>query len=248
MPRRGDTVPNTSDATRTISAGRTKRAPLARPAPLRHAVYDALVEMVITGELQPGQHLVETDLGAQLGVSRQPIREALLRMNNEGWVDVRPSLGAFVHMPTDAEADELLSVRTLLEGESASLAAGRVRPDQIERLRELQRDGEEALAAQDQEAMVAANSALHAYIASISGNNVLSDLIASVDRRVRWYYTAIAGTRGKDSWDEHAEIVDAICRRNSRRAGDLMRRHADRTREAYRTYAIRGNSKNDATP
>ena len=84
----------------------TVRAPLERPAPLREAAYDALVEMIITRELQPGQHLVENELAVQLGVSRQPVREALQRLQSEGWVDLRRALGAFVHVPTDAEADQ----------------------------------------------------------------------------------------------------------------------------------------------
>src|ERR1700721_41620 len=75
------------------------------------AAYEALMELIITRELRPGQHLVENELAAQLGVSRQPIREALQRLQSEGWVDLRPALGAFVHVPTDAEADELLGVR-----------------------------------------------------------------------------------------------------------------------------------------
>jgi DNA-binding GntR family transcriptional regulator len=212
---------------------RTVRPPLERPAPLRQAVYDALAEMIITRELQPGQHLVENELAAQLGVSRQPVREALQRLQNEGWIDLRPALGAYVHVPTDAEADQLLAVRTLLEAESARLAARQATPEQVEQLWELQRTGEKALAEDDREGLVAANAALHAYVVSISGNTVLADLIASVDRRVRWYYLPIARARGKDAWDEHANLIDAIARRNSRRAGDLMRRHTERTREIY---------------
>jgi DNA-binding GntR family transcriptional regulator len=212
---------------------RTVRAPLERPAPLRQAVYDALVEMIITRELKPGEHLVENELAAQLGVSRQPVREALQRLQNERWVDLRPALGAFVHVPTDEEADQLLAVRILLEAESARLAARQATPEQVEHLWELQRTGEKALAADDQEGLVSANADLHAYVVFVSGNIVLADLIASVDRRVRWYYLPIARMRGKDAWDEHAELIDAIARRNSRRAGDLMRRHTERTREIY---------------
>jgi DNA-binding GntR family transcriptional regulator len=48
--------------------------------PLRHSVYEALVELVVGGDLQPGEHLVESDLARQLGVSRQPVREALHRL------------------------------------------------------------------------------------------------------------------------------------------------------------------------
>src|SRR5215470_2614416 len=97
--------------------------PLQRPVPLRQSVYDALIDLIVGGELPPGQHMVETDLARQLGVSRQPIREALHRMEAEGWVDLRPSQGAFVHVPTDSEVDELLDVRALLEAETARLAA-----------------------------------------------------------------------------------------------------------------------------
>ncbi|MDT5331919.1 MAG: hypothetical protein QOF31_3216, partial [Mycobacterium sp.] len=128
-----------------------KAAPLERAAPLRQAVYDVLVEMVITRELKPGEHLVEHELAAQLGVSRQPVREALQRMQSEGWVDLRPTLGAYVHTPTDAEADQLLAVRTLLEAESARLAAQGATPEHVEHLWELQRTGEKALADDDQE-------------------------------------------------------------------------------------------------
>ena len=99
--------------------------PLQRPVPLRQSVYDALIDLIVSGELPPGQHMVETDLAHQLGVSRQPIREALHRMEAEGWVDLRPSQGAFVHVPTDSEVDELLDVRALLEAETARLAAAR---------------------------------------------------------------------------------------------------------------------------
>jgi DNA-binding GntR family transcriptional regulator len=97
--------------------------PVERPVPLRQSVYEALVELVVAGRLRPSQHLVETELARQLGVSRQPVREALHRLEAEGWVDLRPNQGAFVHVPTDEEVDQLLDVRELLEVETVRLAA-----------------------------------------------------------------------------------------------------------------------------
>src|SRR3954453_24138824 len=94
-----------------------------RPAPLRQSVYDALLDLIVSGNLRAGQHLVESELASVLGVSRQPVREALQRLNTEGWVDLRPAQGAFVHEPTEEEADQLLTVRPLLEAEAARLAA-----------------------------------------------------------------------------------------------------------------------------
>ena len=131
---------------------------LRRPAPLREGVYDTLLELIITRALRPGQHLVETELAARLGISRQPVREALQRLSTEGWVDLRPAQGAFVHTPTEEEADQLLAVRSLLEAESARLAAANATPQAIARLREMCEEGVKALAADDVDAVVAANA------------------------------------------------------------------------------------------
>lgn len=217
-------------------ARRTMRPPLERPTPLRERVYDVIAEMIVTRELKPGEHLVESELASNLGVSRQPVREALQRLQTEGWVDLRPGHGAFVHVPTDEEADQLLAVRAILESESARLAARHATPEHLEELRALQRAGEAAVAADDEASTVTANAALHAHMVTMSGNVVLADLIASVARRVRWYYLPIARSRGKDAWDEHAEIIDAIEEKNSQRAANHMRQHAERTREIYQQW------------
>jgi DNA-binding GntR family transcriptional regulator len=211
---------------------------VARPAPLRQAVYDALVELIIKGELQPGGHLVEAELADQLGVSRQPVREALQRLQTDGWVDLRPAQGAFVHQPTAEEAGQLLSVRGMLETHSARLAAeAGVDEASIARLWERQDAGLAALAAGDVGRLVAANSALHATITELAGNTVLSELIALVDRRVRWYYTPLAKPRGKDAWNEHARLIRAISKGDGERAADIMSRHTARTTTAYSRHA-----------
>src|ERR1700728_3408380 len=144
--------------------------PLQRPVPLRQSVYDALIDLIVGGELPPGQHMVETDLARQLGGSRQPIREALHRMEAEGWVDLRPSQGAFVHVPTDKEVDELLDVRALLEAETARLEALAATPEHGAQLRQLCREGQAAAEADDFGSAVATNSAFPAEIGAGGGN------------------------------------------------------------------------------
>jgi DNA-binding GntR family transcriptional regulator len=209
------------------------RGPIARPAPLRQAVYDALTELIINGSLKPGQHLVEADLAEHLGVSRQPIREALQRLHTAGWVDLRPAQGAFVHCPTAEECAQLLSVRAVLETHSARGAAQHATPADVARLRELQRTGLTALAAGDARAIVEANAALHAHITHLSRNAVLAELIPQVDRRVRWYYMPIAKPRGTDAWSEHALIIEAIADGDPDGAEELMRRHTANTTDFY---------------
>jgi DNA-binding GntR family transcriptional regulator len=210
------------------------RGPITRPAPLRQAVYEALIELIINGSLRPGQHLVEAELAEHLGVSRQPVREALQRLQTDGWVDLRPAQGAFVHSPTEEEAAQLLSVRAVLETHSARGAALHATEQDVARLWELQEAGIAALAADDARGIVEANAALHGFITELSRNKVLAELIPQVDRRVRWYYMPIARPRGKDAWNEHATLINAIAQGDADRSEDLMRRHTQRTTDFYR--------------
>ncbi|MER6242875.1 GntR family transcriptional regulator [Streptomyces griseorubiginosus] len=206
---------------------------LERPGPLRDRVYGALLELITTRALQPGQHLVESELAGHLGVSRQPVREALQRLNTEGWVDLRPAQGAFVHEPTDAEADQLLTVRTLLEAEAARLAAVHAGSEGVAALEALCAEGEKAVAADDVDGAVALNARFHAKVMELAGNAVLAELAGQVDRRVRWYYTPIARQRGRQSWIEHRELIAAIADRDEQRATAVMRQHTEHTREMY---------------
>ncbi|MFE5933999.1 GntR family transcriptional regulator [Streptomyces sp. NPDC056470] len=210
---------------------------LERPGPLRDRVYEALLELITTRALRPGQHLVESELAGHLGVSRQPVREALQRLNTEGWVDLRPAQGAFVHEPTDEEADQLLSVRTLLEAEAARLAAANSGSAGIAALEELCAKGERAVADDDVDLAVATNAAFHAKVMELAGNLVLSELAGQVDRRVRWYYTPVARQRGEQSWKEHRELIAAIAARDEARATTVMRAHTEHTRATYREHS-----------
>ncbi|MYT30276.1 MULTISPECIES: GntR family transcriptional regulator [unclassified Streptomyces] len=210
---------------------------LERPGPLRERVYEALLELITTRTLRPGQHLVESELAGHLGVSRQPVREALQRLNTDGWVDLRPAQGAFVHEPTEEEADQLLTVRTLLEAEAARLAAAHPDPAGVAELKRLCDQGERAVQDDDVETAVALNAAFHAKVTELAGNAVLAELAAQVGRRVRWYYTPVARRRGKRSWAEHRELITAIADGDETRAATVMRTHTEHTRRTYHAHA-----------
>jgi DNA-binding GntR family transcriptional regulator len=220
-------------ASRPSALGGGAASRVQRPAPLRQAVYDAIVELIVHGTLQRGQHLVENELAEYLGVSRQPVREALQRLQTDGWVELRPALGAFVHTPSEEEVDQLLSVRTVLETYSAGLAAEHATPEDVNRLWELQQDGLNALAANDSDGLVTANATLHAAITDLAKNTVLAEHIALVERKWRWYYLPIAQPRGQDAWSEHAELITAIAAGDTGRATAIMNRHTERTRQVY---------------
>lgn len=161
------------------------------------------------------------------------MREALHRLRAEGWVELRPGQGAFVHVPTEQEVDQLLDVRALLESEAARAAARSVSADEVARLRALLREGADALAADDPERVAAVNTALHAEITASSGNAVLAELTGIVKGRMRWYHLSVALTRGEESWDEHEALIDAIEAGDAERAAEIMRRHVEKTRTAH---------------
>jgi DNA-binding GntR family transcriptional regulator len=149
-------------------------------------------------------------------------------------VELRPAYGAYVHVPTAEEIAQLLGVRSVLEAYSAREAAQHASGDRVARLRELYAAGVAALAAEDDSGLVAANTELHAAIVRMAGNRVLAELIAQVERRVRWYYIPIARPRGEEAWQEHDGVIAAIADGDAGRAEQLMRAHTERTAEFYR--------------
>jgi DNA-binding GntR family transcriptional regulator len=213
--------------------GQDSARPLKRPVPLKDRVYETLEELIIYGGLAPGQHLVEADIAKRLGVSRVPVREALHLLARDGWIDLRPRQGAFVHQPTLRQVDDVFSVRTLLEVEATRLAAIKATDVSIPALTNILKTGRESLARADERQLVMLNSQFHAHITQMGENEVLAGLIARLDKRIRWYFARVVMSRGSNSWKEHAEIVAAIAARDPDRASEAMRRHAERTRSAY---------------
>ncbi len=212
---------------------RTSIAPLEKPPPLRQKVYEALESLIIYGGLSAGQHLVESDLAKRLGVSRIPVREALQLLHRDGYVDLRPRQGAFVHQPTVREAEEVFSVRTLLEVESTRLAATRVTDEYVQKLSDVLDAGTQALRVADERDLVKLNSEFHGQVTDMAGNQVLADILHRLDKRIRWYFAPVVMARGANSWKEHAAIVDALAARDSERAAEAMRTHTEATRSAF---------------
>ncbi len=210
-------------------------APITRPAPLRVKVADTIRELIAGGTLANGRHLVESELAQAVGVSRQPVREALQILARDGWVDLRPGYGAFVHSPTGPEIDDVFRVRSALEAEAAGRAAGRVRegsadPADLEALRRCLAEGSAEAASPETARLVDYNAVLHGTIISIARNQVLADMAAVISGRVRWYFAAIAVSRAPMSWTEHAAVVDAIASGDEAEARSGMRSHCERSR------------------
>src|SRR5260221_5583275 len=105
-------------------------------ASLSKVASDQIRGQILAGKLKPGERLVEDKLSAELGVSRVPVREALLALSAQGLVHIEPRRGATVAEITPKIVAELVEVRALLEGLNAKLAAQRHDPDIVAQLRD----------------------------------------------------------------------------------------------------------------
>lgn len=210
-----------------------KLQPVPR-GPLRDNIVDQLQELIISGALQPGERLLEAEIAADAGTSRVPVREALLELAKDGWAELRPRQGARVHQPTPKEVQDVFELRTALEVEIARLAAMNATSAHVVRLREIIEAGAAHIDAGDNVAAAVVNTEFHRALADASGNEVLSAVLSSYERRIRWYFSRVVATRGMDSWIEHGQIADAIHARDSEQAARRMRAHTEKTASTYR--------------
>jgi Transcriptional regulators len=199
--------------------------PIPRTESLATRVQDALVELIIQRVLVPGQHIVETDVANQLGVSRQPVREALRALSAHGWVDQFQGRGTFIHEPGEKEISDTLEFRVLLESEAARLAAHVATSRDHAALSSLAADGLNAFNNGDMPTAVRLDSAFHTKVAELSGNSYLKDSLDRLSRRARWYLQPLVEKRGSRSFEEHVEIAKLIAQREGDAAAVQMRAH-----------------------
>ncbi|MGJ3523306.1 GntR family transcriptional regulator [Nitratidesulfovibrio sp. D1] len=190
-----------------------------------------LKRMIIDGELEPGQRLVEDRLAAELGISRTPLREALHRLEQEGLLQKR-SAGGYVLRPFDAEeVEEAVQVRALLEARVAALAARRAGPDQVQALRANLAAFRAAAAGGDLARLAELNTEFHLLLRAAGGSMLLARLLDEIEGVVERIIRALVPLREAGEWSDHdhARIVAAI------EAGD-----ADGAAEAMRAHVLHG--------
>lgn len=208
---------------------------LSHAPALRDQVYSTLESLIIGGELRPGDRLAEAELAVRLGVSRNPVREALNLLAHSGWVDIRGRRhGAVVHTPTEKEMEDLLWVRTRIKCDAARLAARHVDPASSEALADFVRGGLAAVAAGDMRAAADLNSAFHERVDLMTDNSVLQEVLRLLKKRLRWYFAPVARVRGEESWRELEQLMTALAAHDADAAAEAMRHHCERTAEVCR--------------
>jgi DNA-binding GntR family transcriptional regulator len=192
---------------------------------LNDQVREALREAIVGGHYKPGERLVEAKIAKRFGVSRNPVREALKALGNEGIVTIAPRRGAVVAELSDSEAADVVELRAALEGFSARLAARRLHRDAGERLTSVLRAGDEAAARGETEALPELNDVFHAELADASSNLVLAGIMRTLRAKTHWLFSSVTQERAVTSWGEHAAILRAILDRDEEMAALLASRH-----------------------
>lgn len=188
---------------------------------------------IVSGEVPAGSHLRLTDLAEKLGMSMQPVREALRRLESLGLVEVHPHRGAFVRSLSRADFEDTMQTRVLLERAAVEKAAARFTPEAAEEaeywLKRYVAFAEAGMVVEAREAHTGAHFAIY----RASGSTWLVHAIEAVWRNSERYRFTDAADRDEEkvSGHEHQPILEACQARDPESAGDALVEHLTRAAE-----------------
>ena len=188
---------------------------------------DELRQAILTGRLAPGDRLSEEKLAASLKVSPVPLRDALRRLEAEGYVNIASHGDITISKPTVDEVEDIYAVAGALEGLAARLAAERASGEEIARLRELHRSLKEAYLQKEVHRYFDINGKFHKFIAEIARNERLYRLIGEMRQEIRkTRLLALQLPQRLDfSMREHDQLLDAFLKRNPDLAESVVLKH-----------------------
>jgi DNA-binding GntR family transcriptional regulator len=226
---------------RILEAGRT---PLTRNASTVAA--DLIRAAIVDGRLEPGRRLKEEELARELGISRTPVREALLVLQTEGLLDAAPNRGAAVRAYEADDLDDLYQLRAVLEGFATRRAATRISPEGVARLRESCERFVSLRAEEDVAELVRENVRFHDVILEAAGSERLTEMVRKVIqlplvyRSYHWY----SPEQKLISEHYHRQLTVALAARDAEWAEMLMKEHVLEARDFLiaRLRASRGDS------
>lgn len=200
---------------------------LKKPRELKDWAYDVVKDAIINLDVAPGAQLSVTELSERLDVSRTPVREALLKLENDGLVRAVPRVGFFVTQVTKRDLKELFVLRELLESHAAEAAAVQLSDDDLAELDRLYQLSTVAAEKGDCKEFIEYEIKFHQLIVDRCGNQRLVEMMDSLNDLTN--RERILSVRVSDniyqSCREHAELVDALKRRDAAAAGECMRKH-----------------------
>ena len=201
-----------------------------RAATASARIYSDLRAELVSMERRPGEVILEAEIALSYGVSRTPVREAILKLSDEGLVEIFPQSGIFVSRIPLAALPEAIIIRKALEETTARLAAERATPSQILTLHSILERQREADAASDRDGFHQADETFHATIAEVARYPGIWTLILQVKVNVDRFRRLTLPQTGRMAQviAEHAVILAAIEQREPEGARRAMGAHLER--------------------
>ena len=197
------------------------------------AAYEQLRRRILDNDWPPGHRALEHEVATELGMSRTPVREALMRLQNEGLVEVIPRHGVRVLPVSGNDMQEIYQILTALECMAAELLAAR-KPSakELEPLVDATKAMDKALRADDLDAWAAADERFHAHLIELAGNRQLQATVLNYwDRAHRArMFTLRLRPKPVNSTKEHMQMVDRLRAGDTEGAASVTRAHRERAR------------------
>lgn len=202
--------------------------------PLRDVVFNTLRQSILTGELKPGERLMEIHLADKLGVSRTPIREAIHKLALEGLVTIVPRRGAEVAQITEKSMNDVLEVRRALDALCVELACERITEEGLQELHAACDNFEQCVRTKDNKKIAQADVRLHDIIVQATGNQRLIQLVNNLSEQMyRYRFEYIKdGSQHGTLVEEHRIIYDSILRKDKETAAAAAMTHIDNQKKA----------------
>ena len=195
---------------------------------LKDEAYQRIKTLILSGGLDGGDTLDMERLASELGISRTPIREAFLMLEQEGLVETVPYKGTFVIDVSKRDVKEIYQVRELLEALAVRLATPLIPDEELEEIQTLFALIRDEIDRGDFERYFGSDTQFHDLIARHSGNDVLQQVLGALtDRiyRVRIFSRNRPGYHMQQSFQDHCLILEAIMERDAAKAERLMAEH-----------------------
>jgi DNA-binding GntR family transcriptional regulator len=208
---------------------------LVQTQTLQDHVYTYLYNKIVSGDIPPGQRIVEQKVAKETGISRSPVREAIRRLESENLVIVSPRGGVKVYRPTYTDFQHLYECRISLEPSAAYYAALRIDGTDLNILEELMNKMNVAVDQKNIESLRSLSSKFHLTILKASGNPYLVKVMKQLNSLLTFYRNAVLNIpqRLHEGAIEHEAILLAIKNNNSKEAEELMKLHIKKDYQFY---------------
>ncbi len=193
--------------------------------PLREIIYNQIIDGINSGQIAPGEKLVEGHLAKLFNVSRTPVREALLQLEKKGVVALRSNSGAVVKKITAEQIEEIFNIISVLEGYAVeTVVAKGVGAKDLSYLKKLRKEMESLAATKNYFRYIEKDAEFHAFFIKKAENSVLSEIVK--DLRSKVYTGGLTTPFHIDQYlSRHKSIIQAISKGDPDKAGTAMREH-----------------------